>query len=507
MEKPLQTATEFSNAVYQWLVRIIRIKAGPGTPLRSFIIPVICLPLLASIAFSQTTVLTYDDIRRTGGDGDNLFIAENEPLPGDVPPEIRVNADSIDLQAQTDGMTNFILYFDLVELEIGDSVRATFDFILLGDLRATINYPLAFGLYHTNPDPDTSADGYLTEDNISSSDQRFIRYEGYGIYLKPSEEAGQEETQVFASRRANQQGSSANNILNQNAQTRFGHHDVAMSLASNQQFSIEVLRTSEDFLNITISLPAEGYQRSFESLSYHPAVTRFDTLALRHGTADETEPSVIRITDVEIVATLANLPDVTYAASVVPGNAGTIDGESEGTVPEGSTLELSTTASGNLVFDRFETSDVIYPDNPAQIEIASTTDITAYYVPAAVAGILSGLVPSEDETRPWDSPWLGEIAVHAFPWVYSESGWLYFPVDEGLPNDDALWVYDYDLGWTFTGGTFAPFFYVHESRAWAFAFPVDYAEGNSGRWVGFFNQEGEIGGDNWMWYPGSAPHQ
>lgn len=304
----IQYTTERSKTMYKWLVRTVKTEAEIKKRVRTFILPIACLALLPSIAFTQTTILSHDDIRRTGSEGDNLFIAENEPLPGDVPPAIRVNADSFDLQAQTDGMTNFILYFDLVELEIGDSVRASFDFVLSGDL-ATHNFPLAFGLYHTNPDPDTSADGYLTEDNISSSDQRFIRYEGYGVYFKPSEETGQEETQIFASRQSRQQGSSANNFMNQNAQTRFGHHDVAMSFAGNQRLSIEVLRTSEESLFITVSLPSEGYRRSFESLTYHSPVTRFDTIGIRHGTEDETTPSVMSISNVEIEATFRNAAD------------------------------------------------------------------------------------------------------------------------------------------------------------------------------------------------------
>ncbi|MCC5807767.1 MAG: hypothetical protein JJU00_15690 [Opitutales bacterium] len=460
------------------------------------------LCLLPSYAVGATTVFTFDDIVRTGGEGDNLFIAENEPLPGDIPPEIRVNAGSIDLQAQTDGMTNFILYFDTVYLDVGDSIRATFDFELLGDL-VTHNFPLAFGLYYSNPDPATSIDPRLLEDNISSSHQKFIRYQGYGAYFKPSEEPGQEETQLLAARRANQQGSSRNNFLNQNAQTRFGHTDAAMDLASDQQFMIEVVRTAEDRMHITLGLPVEGFFQTFDSLEAHGPVTNFDAIGLRHGTGGEVNPSIIRITDVQVTATLSNIPEHSYTVTVVPETAGVIDGDSSGEVPEGSEIEVTTTAEGDLVFDRFEVNGTPYPTNPAFVEVSETTDIIAYYVPENVAGRLSGLTPSEHDGHPWHSPWLNAISVDAFPWVQSDAGWLFLLMDPAGPTDKALWVYDAPFGWTYSGEELAPFLYVNNSEAWAFASDGSSAGSHSGRWVGFID-EGEIDLESWAWYP-AAP--
>lgn len=279
------------------------------------ILSAVCLLALAHPAFGET-IFTFDDIRRTGGADDNLFIAANEPLPGDIAPEIRVNAGSVDLQAQSDGMTNFITYFDAVSLDVGESIRATIDFELSGKLVEN-TYPLGFGLYHTNPDPEDDDEGRLLQDNFTGSDQKFIRYEGFGATFKPAEEAGEEETQRFQIRRANQQGSSANKFMDQNAQSTFDFDSVELHLGSSQRFIIEVLRTAEEAVEVSVALPQLGYQFTFDHPDYVDPATTFDAFGIRHGTDGEVvNPSVVTITSMQVSA----IPEPGVAAMLGVGS-------------------------------------------------------------------------------------------------------------------------------------------------------------------------------------------
>ncbi len=63
------------------------------------------------------------------------------------------------------------------------------------------------------------------------------------------------------------------------------------------------------------------------------------------------------------------------------------------------------------------------------------------------------------------SSWFGDFYDHGNGWVYHlDHGWLYI----AGTDETALWIFDQNLGWLFTGKTYHPFFFRHSTSGWLY---------------------------------------